>query len=181
MIKHILFFVLFSLSLSINSQEWNQKNEDTKVIFSTKKFKVKVKGTFTDVKINTNFNANNLAKSYVNVKICLKSISTGKKIIDKKILSKKFFYEQKHKFIELTSSKIKKNKNGDIFLYADITIKGITKKIQIPLEVLENEKGIRIKSSFKIARKDFEIGKGSIGMAKSAKIIVEFTGTNLQT
>ena len=111
MIKHILFFVLFSLSLSINSQEWNQKNEDTKVIFSTKKFKVKVKGTFTDVKINTNFNANNLAKSYVNVKICLKSISTGKKIIDKKILSKKFFYEQKHKFIELTSSKIKKNKS----------------------------------------------------------------------
>lgn len=181
MIKHIIFFALFSFSLSINSQEWNQKNRDTKVVFSTKKFQVKVKGTFTDVKVNTNFDANDLAKSYVNVKICLKSISTGKKIIDKKILSKKFFYEQKHKFIELTSSKIEKNEKGEIFLLADITIKGITKKIQIPLEVFENEKGIRIKSSFKIARKDFEIGKGSIGMSKSAKIIVEFTGTGLQT
>ena len=96
------------------------------------------------------------------MKICLKSISTGKKIIDKKILSKKVFYEQKHKFIELTSYKIQKNKNGDIFLFADITIKGITKKIQIPLEVYENEKGIRIKSSFKIARKDFGLfGKSS--------------------
>lgn len=181
MIKRIIFFTLFSLSLSINSQEWNQKNKDTKVIFSTRKFQIKVKGTFNDVKISTNFDTSDLAKSYVNVKICLKSISTGKKLIDKKILSKKFFYEKKHKFIELTSSKIEKKNNGDILLFADITIKGITKKIKIPLEVFENDKGIRIKSSFKIVRKDFEIGNGSIGVSKSAKIIVEFSGTNLRT
>lgn len=181
MIKRILFFALCGISLSIYSQEWSQKNNDTKVVFSTKKFQVKVKGTFNDVKINTNFNTQNLENSYVNVKICMKSISTGKKDIDKKILSKKFFNEQKHKFIELTSSKIEKNSNGEILLFADITIKGITKKIQIPLEVYEYEKEIRIKSNFKISRKDFKIGEGSIGMSKSAKISVDFLGTHLQT
>ncbi|MBU3011411.1 YceI family protein [Polaribacter vadi] len=177
MLKRTLFIALFVLSFSINSQEWNQNDEATKVIFSTKKFQVKVKGIFNDVNIQTNFNSSDLEKSYVNVKICLKSISTGKKGRDKKILSKNFFYEQKHKFIEVKSSKIEKRKNGEIILLADVTIKGITKELQIPLQVSEDDKNISIVSNFKINRDDFKVGEGSLGMSKSANIVVAFSGT----
>ena len=177
MLKSLLFFALICLTFSVNSQEWNQNNKETKVIFSAKKFQVKVKGTFSDVIIHTNFDSNDLDKSYVNVKICLKSVSTGRKGRDKKILSKKFFYEQKHKFIELTSSKIEKKENGDILLLADVTIKGITKELQIPLLVSENDKNISIVSNFNIKSKDFKVGEGSLGMSKSANILVAFSGT----
>lgn len=178
MLKSIIFFTLLGLSVSNFSKEWNQNIEQTKVIFSAKKFQLKVKGAFSDVKVNTNFNSNDLENSYVNVKIRVKSISTGKKWRDKKILKKNFFHQEKHKFIQLTSSKIKKKENGEIWLLANITIKGITKKIEMPLEVIENEKRITINSSFKIKRKDFKIGDGSLGMSKTAKISVEFIGTN---
>lgn len=159
------------------SKEWNQNTEHTKVIFSTKKFQVKVKGAFNDVKVQTNFNSKDLSKSYVNVKIRVKSIATGKKWRDKKILKENFFHEQKHKFIELKSSKIEEKENGEIWLYSDITIKGVTKKIEIPLEVIENQDNLIIKTDFKIKREDFNIGEGSLGMSKTANIKVEFTGT----
>lgn len=177
MLKAIIFYTLLGLSVSNFSNEWSQNTEQTKVIFSAKKFQVKVKGAFSDVKVHTNFKSDDLANSYVNVKICVASISTGKKWRDKKILSKNFFYGQKHRYIHLKSSKIEKNENGEVSLFADMTIKGITKKIQIPLEVFEDENSIRIKSNFKIIRKDFNVGDGSLGMSKSAKIIVDFTGT----
>jgi polyisoprenoid-binding protein YceI len=177
MLKSIIFFTLFGLSISNSSKEWNQSIDQTKVIFSAKKFQVKVKGAFQDVKVHTNFNSNNLANSYVNVEIRVESISTGKKWRDKKILSKKLFYQERHKFIHLISSKIEKRENGEIYLLGDISIRGITKKVQIPLEVFENKKNITIKSSFKIKRKDFNVGDGSLGMSKSAQIIVAFTGT----
>lgn len=174
MIKNIIFFTCI---ISIFSLEWSQNNEQTKVTFSAKKFQVKVKGTFSDVKVHTNFNSKNLANSYVNVKICVESISTRKKVIAKKILSKKYFDGPNHKYIQLKSTKIVKNENGEFSIFADVTIKGITKNILIPLEVFEYEKSLTIKSSFKIIRKDFNIGDGSLGMSKSAKIDVEFTGS----
>lgn len=175
MIKNIIFFACI---LSIFSLEWSQNNEQTKVTFSAKKFQVKVKGTFSDVKVHTNFKSKDLSNSYVNVKIRVQSISTRKKAVAKKILSKKYFDGPNHKYIELKSTKILKSENGKFLLFADVTIKGITKKVQIPLEVFEDKKNLSIKSSFKIIRKDFNIGDSSLGMSKSAKIEVEFTGTH---
>lgn len=177
MLKTIVFFTLLGLSVSNTSKEWNQNFNQTKVIFSAKKFQVKIKGAFKDIKVITNFDSNNLANSYVNVKIRVESISTGKKWRDKKILSKNFFYGQKHRYIQLKSSKIEKNKNGEVYLFADISIRGVTKKIKVPLEVIEDDKSITLKSNFKIIRKDFNVGEGSVGMSKFANIAVEYTGT----
>ena len=173
----LLISIFLCLFIYNPSPEWNQNIEKTKVIFSAKKFRVKVKGEFSDVKINTNFNFKDLTKSFINLKIRVKSISTGIKSRDKKILSKEIFFEQNHKFIEFSSSKIEKKEDGELYLYGDLKIRGITKKIEIPLEVSENENSITIKSIFKIIRKDFKVGDGTFGMSKSAKIIVEYMGT----
>ncbi len=62
-------------------------------------------------------------------------------------------------------------------MIAELTIKGTTKQLQIPLEILESEKEVLIKADFTINRKDFKVGGGSFIMSKNVKIQVEYRGT----
>lgn len=175
MLKRILFSVLFCFSTSIFSQEWQQNS--TQALFSIKKLGVKVAGNFSDAEVHTNFNANDLANSYINLKIRVKSISMKKKKREKTILKRKYFFEENYKFIHFKSTRIEKNENGDFYLVGVLQIKGIAKEVQVPFEVLENENKITIKSDFKIKRKDFKIGENDVSLSKSARIQLEFRGT----
>lgn len=175
MLKRIIFLVLFCLSTSIFSQEWQQNS--TQALFSIKKLGVNIAGNFSDAEVHTNFNSNDLANSYINLKIRVKSISMKKKNREKTILKRKYFFEENFKFIHFKSTSIEKNENGDFYIVGFLKIKGITKKIQIPFEVSENDQKIRIKSAFKIKRKDFKIGENDVSLSKSARIQLEFTGT----
>lgn len=175
MLKRIIFLVLFCLSTAIFSQEWQQNS--TQAVFTIKKLGVKVVGNFSDAEVHTNFNANDLANSYINLKIRVKSISMKKKKREQIILKRKYFFEENHKYIHFTSSKIKKKENGDFYLVGVLQIKGIAKQVQVPFEVLEDENKITIKSNFKIKRKDFNIGENDVSLSKSARIQLEFRGT----
>tara|TARA_R110002126_G_scaffold274972_1_gene420300 strand:- start:38780 stop:39316 length:537 start_codon:yes stop_codon:yes gene_type:complete len=177
MIKFPIFLVLFSLSVACFSQEWHQNKTQTKALFSTSKFGVKVVGNFSESEVHTNFNSNDLENSYINLKIRVKSISLGKKSRDEEILEEQYFFEDNHKFIWFTSIKIEKNEDDELYLLGILKIRGIAKKVYVPVEVSEGDKKIKIKSKFKINREDFQIGKGDFILSKSAKIEVEFTGT----
>ena len=175
MIKNTLLFLLLTTVVSLYSQEWNQANA-SKVTFKIKNFGVNVDGDFNDIKIETNFNSNTLSKSYINAIIKVKSISTGIESRDEHILEEDYFDERTHKTITLKSKKILKSKNEDFVLFADLTIKGKTKRIEVPLEVLETESTIKIKSNFTINRKDFNVGGGSFILSKTVKVQVEYSG-----
>lgn len=177
MIKNLFFFVFFSFSTAVFSQEWRQNHSQTKALFSVKKFGVEVVGNFNESEVHTNFNSNDLENSYINLKIRVKSISMGKKSRDQMILNRKYFFEKNYKFIYFKSSRIEKRKNGDLYLIGILRIKGIAKRVQIPFDVSEDDQKITIKSNFKIKRKDFNLGENDVSLSKSAKIAVEFTGT----
>ena len=160
-----------------NAQEFIQNQEDTKVSFKIKNFGVNVDGDFGEVDIKTNFDSTNLKESYISATIAVKSISTGIESRDKHILEKGYFDEPNHKNITLASSKIEKNDDGTFQLFANLTIKGITKVIKIPITVVENENSLKINANFEINRKNFKVGGGSFVMGKKVKIQVEYSGT----
>lgn len=173
--KPLLLLFLLTVFLG-NAQEFTQSSE-TKVVFKIKNFGIYVDGDFSEVDIKTNFNSNNLSESYINATIAVKSISTGIESRDEHILETDYFDEPKHKNITLKSASIQKNSDGTFSMKADLTIKGITKSVQVPLEVSEKENQITIKSEFEINRKDFKVGGGSFIMSKKVKVEVEYSGT----
>jgi len=174
--KAFLFLFLFAL-LSAHAQEWNQDNSQTQVTFKIKNFGVNVDGDFSDVKIQTNFDSDNLSGSYINATIQVISISTGIKKRDEHILEEGYFDEPKHKEIKLSSSTIEKKEDGTYEMTADLTIKETTKKMIIPLEISETDNSITIKSNFQVNRRDFKVGGGSMIMSKKVKIEVQYVGT----
>ncbi len=175
MLKKTLLFLLVTTVVSLNAQEWKQ-TKSSKVTFKVKNFGVNVDGDFKDIKIQTNFNSNTLSKSYINATIKVKSITTGIESRDEHILEEDYFDERNNKTITLKSTKIQKSKNEDFVLVANLTIKGKTKSIEIPLKVSETDSTINIKSSFSINRKDFNFGGGSFILSKTVKIQVEYSG-----
>ena len=136
-----------------------------------------VDGDFSDIKINTNLNSNNLENSFLNAEIIVNSISTGIKGRDKHILEEDYFDEPNHQKITLKSTKIEKTNKGVFLLHANLTIKATTKKIKIPIEFQETNNSIMIQSTFQINRKDYKVGGGSLIMSKKVKIEVQFSGT----
>ena len=91
------------------------------------------------MKISTNFNVNELTKSYINAVINVKSITTEIESRDKHLLKEDYFDETNYNTIQLESTKIEKQQEGIFLLFANLTIKGITKKIKVPLEVTIQE------------------------------------------
>jgi polyisoprenoid-binding protein YceI len=171
-------FLLFLLSAFLTSaQEFTQDTKKTKVTFKIKNFGVNVDGDFSQIDIRTNFNSNNLDESYIHATIAVISIDTGIESRDEHILEEDYFDEPNHKNITLKSTKITKKANGTYSMTANLTIKGITRRLEIPINFQETNDSIMIQSNFEINRRDFNVGGGSFIMSKKVKIQVEYTGT----
>ncbi|MFY0602370.1 MAG: YceI family protein [Flavobacteriaceae bacterium] len=173
-----LITLIFLMFISFGySQDWNQKKNQTKVVFKIKNFGLTVDGDFSSVVIKTNFDASNLKQSYITATIPVKSISTGNKSRDKHLLKKDYFNESNFKNITLKSTKISKNVDGIFILYADLTIKGKVEKVEIPMQISKIDSTLSIKANFQINRKIFNVGGGSFILSKTVKIQVTYSGT----
>lgn len=175
--KNTFLFLLAFALFSANAQEYSQNDSQTKVTFKIKNFGVNVDGDFSDVKIQTNLDLENLAGSYINATIQVSTISTGIKKRDEHILEEDYFDVSNYSTITLKSTKIEKTRTGTFLLYANLTIKKTTKKIEIPIEFQQTDNNIMIQAKFQINRRDYNVGGGSMIMSKKVKIEVQYIGT----
>ncbi len=177
MFRKTLYIIAFLSFGFVNAQQHTQVDNETKVTFKIKNFGATVDGRFSDANIQSNFNSKNLSESYINATIAIKSISTANKSRDKSLLKEDYFDEANYKTLQLKSTKITKNSDGTFTLSGELTIKKTTKKVAIPLEVLETDTTVTIKSNFELNRKDYKVGGGSFIMSKTVKIQVEYSAT----
>lgn len=140
--------------------------------FVIKNLGINVDGNFNEFSISAEFNsAGDLEQISSQIKVA--SITTGIESRDAHILEEDYFYVKKHEFITLKSTAINRLENQSYTVDANLTIKGITKRVKVPVEVKKLSEGYEIKSNFEINRRDFNIGGGSFVMGKIVKIRVD--------
>lgn len=176
MLKNAFCLFSFLFVLTLQAQEWTQVSKYTKVMFTIKNFGVNVDGDFSTINVNTNIDTKDLSNSYIKADIVVNSVKTGIKKRDKSLLKKGYFNESKYQKITLKSTKITKNEEGVIQLFADLTIKGVTRNMEVPLTVLQTKDKITIRSKFQINRQDFDVGGGSLILSKYVNLEVEYIG-----
>ena len=169
--------LLILITMNLFSQEWIQDKEETSISFKIKNFGLTVDGGFKTIDIKTNLDTKDISNSYVNAAIIVNSIFTGIEVRDKHLLGKDYFDALNHKEIVLKSSKLTKDMNGNIILFAELSIKGITKKVEIPLEVFEDDSRLTLKALIPLNRKNFDIGNRSLILSNNVKIQVEYSTT----
>ena len=169
--------LLLLITSTVSSQEWIQENNRTTVLFKIKNLGLTVDGGFKTSVIKTNLDTKDLSNSYINATITVNSIFTGIEARDKHLLETDYFDASNHEKIILKSSKLTKDVNGNIILFAKLSIKGITKEMEIPLEVFEDNSMLAIKASMLVNRKNFNVGGRSILLSNNVKIKVEYSAT----
>lgn len=151
---------------------FSQAQNKSAIDFTIKNLGFNVDGHFSSFTIKTTFTSNGELKN-ISGKIDVKSINTGIDSRDEHLLKVDYFDVENYKNITLQSTEIINLKENTYKIKANLKIKGVTKAIQIPVEVVKTNTYYQLISNFDINRKDFNIGGSSFVMAKTVKISVK--------
>ena len=167
--------LLFLWIASLQAQQLQQNSQETKVKFKVKNLGISVDGDFSEVAITSIFNEMDLQSSLVVGIIQVNSIDTNNKKRDKHLLESDYFDADKYPEIRLESRKIERVSENQYIMKADLSIKGTTKSIEIPIEIIEKNDEVVMKSEFVIDRRDFKVGDRSWVLTDSVNINVVYT------
>lgn len=122
----------------------------------------KVRGKFSEFE-GTLVTADDLTASTVNVTIALSSITTGVDKRDDHLRSSDFFEVESNTQMTFVSTGVVQNSETDFVLAGDLSIKGVTKRVELAVEFLGEGKdpwgGTRVgfEATTEISRKEFGI------------------------
>jgi polyisoprenoid-binding protein YceI len=168
-LKYVVFFFALT-TLTCFSQELVQNDTETTITFKIKNVGITVDGNFSDFTFLSNFNSSNLKESFLNAEIDVKSISTGSKKMEEHLLKSDFFDVKKHPKMLFKSSEIIKSTKDTYLIKGSLFIKGVEKKMEVPLEVKETKTNVTISGDFVLNRKYFGVGGSSFVLSKKVNI-----------
>jgi polyisoprenoid-binding protein YceI len=117
-------------------------------------------GSFKTMDGTVEFDEANIEATQFNLKIDVKSISTGNGMMNKKSQTAEWFDATKFPFSKFKSTKVTK-KGAELSIVGDLTIKGITKQYTIPATYTKNGDQLSFKGTFNVNRMEFKVGKKS--------------------
>lgn len=129
------------------------------VSFTIRHFVSNVPGRFKDFDGVIKYDKDNPAASSVSFTVQAASIDTDNDDRDKHLRSADFFDAEKFPTLTFSSTSVKAVDADTLEVTGDLTVKGVTKKVTVPVEILGVMKGPRgekagFESSFKIERKE---------------------------
>jgi len=155
-------------TISAKAQEWNIDKNHSSVSFEITHFFTPVKGNFRDFTGELSFDPDNLANSSASFTVKISSVDTDNDKRDSDLESGNFFEAGKFPEMNFKSSQFMVGDAGYLII-GSLTIKNVTKEVEIPFKVLgigmhPSKKGrqiMGIKAEFSINRNDYGVGTGN--------------------
>ncbi|MDH5151908.1 MAG: YceI family protein [Micrococcales bacterium] len=164
---------------------WSIDPTHSRVGFSSRHAMVtKVRGAFNDVSGTAQLDAEDMSRSKVRVVLSVDSVDTRSPQRDAHLRSADFFDAQQHPTIEFDSTAVDEVDENQFIVTGELTIRGITRTISVPLELLGvdtdpfGQLRAGLEGSRRIDRKDWGVSWNtpldSGGVLVSDKITLEF-------
>ena len=168
---------LFSLILSMwclnTMAQTNWTVTNSEITFKIKNAGFKVDGSFKGFSAQILFDPTKLSESSILASVETKTINTGIGMRDKHIKKEEYFNAEKYPKITMKSVKfIDKGKNNYIGSF-QLTIKSITKTIDIPFTFVENVSIGTFNGSFEINRQEYTVGGNSWTMSDNVIVNIK--------
>jgi polyisoprenoid-binding protein YceI len=148
-----------------NTSNWKVDTAKAKVNFTLHGPFGTVHGSFTGLEATINFNEKSLASSSITATIDAKTVSTGVSLRNSDLRNKEeWLNTDKYPHITFKSKKIEKTDKG-YTAAGELTIKSVTKPVEIPFTFTGKDAIGSFNGQFTIKRADYQIGKpgGSVG------------------
>ena len=147
---------------AITTGTWALDPTHTEIGFTVRHIMSKVRGKFETFE-GTLVTADDVTDSRVDVSVDLNSINTGTVDRDNHLRSSDFFEVENHPTMTFASSGVVEKAPGELVVQGDLTIKGVTKPLELAVEVLGEGSDpwggtrIGVEATGLISRKDFGI------------------------
>ncbi|KAI93335.1 hypothetical protein T281_17335 [Rhodomicrobium udaipurense JA643] len=115
-------------------------------------------GSVKDYKSVVQFNPNAPEQASIHLTLDMRSTTTGFRAADEVALSKEFLDVERHPTAKLTAKGAKLISDGRYVMDAELTLKGVTKTVRIPLLVQIKEGAPVLKGAASVNRLDFGVG-----------------------
>lgn len=152
----------------------NQKTETSSVTFKINNFGSAVSGSFSKFNITVDYNKNSPLKSVFNGEIFVSSINTGIGMRDKHLKEEDYFDEKKYPKISFKSLSIISKNDSLMIVNGNLTIKNVTKKISLNVNIKEVLNKTIFTTSIKINRRDYNVGGNSFTLSDDLTAFIKF-------
>jgi polyisoprenoid-binding protein YceI len=160
--KRIFLFLSVIISATAGNAQYKPTDQGSAVQFKIKNLGFSVNGSFTGLQGNIQFDPAHPDQSSFDVSVDAASVNTDNSMRDDHLRKDNYFDVKTYPRIRFQSTKIlPSNKAGAFVVSGKLTIKNTTKEISFPFSAKENQTGYFFKGSFRINRKDFQIGGSS--------------------
>jgi polyisoprenoid-binding protein YceI len=144
------------------SAQMHPVEKESSIRFVIKNFGFNSNGSLAAPTGDISFNPDDLSKSSFSITIKSESINTDNESRDEHLRNEDYFDVKEYPLIRFVSSSIlATNKKGDYSVTGTLTMKGKTKGISFPFNAEKNGNGYLFTGSFKMNRRDFDIGGSS--------------------
>ncbi|MEX2471828.1 MAG: YceI family protein [Gemmatimonadota bacterium] len=155
--------------------DWEVDEDHTEINFTTKHFFTPVTGKFGSYDVQLDYDAERPERSTVAVRIDVASIDTGNERRDDHLRTADWFDAERWPSITFRSTSVRRVAENRLVAVGDLTIRGVTKQIELPIEILGvqdipsemqemlmgAERVASFHSTLTIDRGEFEVGSGS--------------------
>jgi len=169
--ERILTFSLFILSALVFGQNYTPVDEGSKVHFVIDNFGIATGGDFKGLTGTIKYDPAQPTASDFDVSVDASTIDTDIDSRDNHLRRSEYFDVKNYPKISFQSTKITKaNKDGYLYMFGNITIKGVTKEINFPFTTKAQNGGYLFEGSFKLNRRDFNVGGSSLSLSDNVTI-----------
>lgn len=175
-VASLLFFTLttaFAIPM-MAVESWSVDAAHSEVSFAVNHFFTPVRGTFGEFDVRLTYDPKRPSESRVSAKVPVASIATKNHKRDEHLRSADWFEADKHPHLTFESTSVRPDGRNRLIATGNLTMKGITRKINLPIEILgikdipkemQGMIGAKQVASFRatvsLDRNDYEVGVGS--------------------
>lgn len=159
------------LAINIFAQTLIPADESSTIKFAIKNLGITVNGTFKGIKGEILFDHSNPNNSFFNLSVDAASVNTGIHARDSHLKKEDYLNVHKFPLITFLSTKVfPSGKEGIFIVNGNISIKDVKKSISFPFTISEQENGFLFKGTFKLNRRDFNVGKASLVLSDNLDV-----------
>lgn len=152
------------------AQVYQPVDKSSSIKVTVKNAGMDVEGILTGIEGDINFNPADLKTASFNISIDAKTINTGIDVRDENLRGQDYLNTSAHPRISFVSKQVTEVKPGSYMVKGTLTIRGISKEINLPFTAVPKNEGMLFSGACRINRRDYKIGEGSLVLSESMQL-----------
>ena len=171
--KKIPLIILLLCASTLAFAQTKQTVTQSSVTYQIKNMGFATTGKFGGLEANIFFDKAHLATSSIEASVAVKTVDSQDDLRDEHLRKEDFFDADHYPRITLKSVSFKQKGGNNFIGEFDLTIKGKTKRVELPFSFTQKGNAGVFIGTFKLNRLDFDIGDSSLVLSNDVAVNIE--------